>query len=896
VLRHGAVNPATGSKSLKTLTVDPFCGLHYDSPLMPVRAAVFLLFLLSGAVGLIYEVLWLRMLILIFGSTQFAVSTILTAFMAGLALGSFLFGRMIDRRGHPLLWYGYLEIGIGLYALLVPFLFDALVPIYRGIWESFAPDFFVFSLLRFFFVLLVLILPTTLMGGTLPILSKFVTRRDDAIGLSVGSLYAINTFGAVLGTAISGFVLIPVWGTQGTIGIAATLSIVIGVAALALGVAGRSARAAAAGSGPPAPSVRPGSPERMPAEARLLLWVLGGSGFVAMMYEIAWTRVLALIIGSSVYAFTIMLTTFLVGLAVGAAVVARLADRLRGRFAVEGLIALLTGTALAAFGTMMLFNALPYQFARLYHDVRGQNALIFTLKYGIAFVVMLPPTLLIGGIFPLVVRACAGHLSRLGRSVGVVYASNTIGTILGSFLAGFFLIPMIGIQGSLKLAILADLALALVLVWGATRAVREMTGWPVARRLAGVAFLVMLGAGLAWATPPWDTIVMNSGVYQYADDMEESDLTPEGFQRFMVEGLDLKYYREGMTTSVMVVREQSTGVYLLAVNGKIDASSEGDLPTQLLSGHLPLLLAQDPRTALVIGYASGITVGAVTQYPVEQVTAVEIEPAILEASHYFDEFNHKPLENPKVRVVRNDGRNFLLVNDETFDVIISEPSNPWMTVASNLFTREFFELGHRRLSPGGVFAQWLQLYGMSPDDLKVLMRTFQSVFPHVLVFNTIEDADLILVGSDRPLSFDLDEMKRRMSDLSVLVDLRRVRVYTPEDILSYFLFGSEEMARFTGPGPLNTDDNALIEFRAPKSLHYETRGANTAALRQVTVEPLSYAGAREGDEARIRDGAEMVKAFMRRDMLSRAREVLAGTPGLAESDEGRELERLLASR
>jgi len=863
---------------------------------MPVRAAVFLLFLLSGAVGLIYEVLWLRMLILIFGSTQFAVSTILTAFMAGLALGSFLFGRMIDRRGEPLRWYGYLEIGIGLYALLVPFLFDGLVPVYRWIWESFAPEFFVFSLLRFFFVLLVLILPTTLMGGTLPILSKFVTRRDEAIGLSVGSLYAINTFGAVLGTAISGFVLIPVYGTQGTIFVAATLNIFVGLSALGLGLTARAGRRAALpAASNPAPETS-GPVERMPAEARLLLWVLGGSGFVAMMSEIAWARVLALVIGSGVYAFTIMLTTFLVGLAVGAAVFARLADRLRGRFAVEGIIALLTGTAVAAFGTMLLFNELPYQFARLYHDVRGYSTLIFTLKYGIAFIVMLPPTLLLGGIFPLVVRACSPHLSRLGRSVGVVYASNTVGTILGSFLSGFFLIPMAGIQDSLMLAILADLALALVLVVGATRAVRELTGWPMARRLAGVGFLMLLGAGLAWAKPPWDTIVMNSGVYQYADDMEEPDLTPEGFQRFMVEGLDLKYYREGMTTSVMVVKEQSTGVYLLAVNGKIDASSEGDLPTQLLSGHIPMLLAPDPKTALVIGFASGITVGAVTQYPIDKVTAVEIEPAILEASHWFDDYNHRPLDNPKVRVVRNDGRNFLLVDDEKFDVIISEPSNPWMTVASNLFTREFFELGHRRLNPGGVFAQWLQLYGMSPDDLKALMRTFHSVFPHVLVFNTIEDADLILVGSDRPLRFDLDDLARRMEDLSPMVDLRRVRVYTPEDLLSYFLFGTKEMARFTGRGPLNTDDNALIEFRAPKSLHYETRGANTAELRQVTVEPLTYAEDLESDADRIRHGAEMVKAYMRRDMISRAREVLADTPGLAGSEEGQELERLLAGR
>jgi spermidine synthase len=299
-----------------------------------------------------------------------------------------------------------------------------------------------------------------------------------------------------------------------------------------------------------------------------------------------------------------------------------------------------------------------------------------------------------------------------------------------------------------------------------------------------------------------------------------------------------------------------------------------------------MLLAPEPRNAMVIGFASGITVGAVTRYPVESVTAVEIEPAILGASRFFDPFNHRPLEDPRVRVVRNDGRNFLLVNDRRYDVIISEPSNPWMTVASNLFTREFFELGRSRLAPGGVFAQWLQLYGMSPDDLKALMRTFHAAFPHVLVFNTIEDADLILVGSERPLTFDLDDLSRRMSLLDVSVDLRRVDVKSPPDLLSYFILGTREVEAFTGAGPLNTDDNALIEFQAPKSLHYETRGVNVALLRQATTHSGDYAPGLAGDAPR-RHALLMAEAFARRRMWSRARDAITALPDLAESEEGR---------
>ena len=872
---------------MKNRMIDGLSRVHYHPRPMPQRAAIFLLFFVSGALGLVYEVLWLRMLILVFGSTQFAVSTILTAFMGGLALGSYLFGRIVDRRTDPVRLYGLLEIGIGLYAIAVPFLFEQLVPVYRFIWNQFEPDFFVFSLLRFLFVLAVLIVPTTLMGGTLPILSKFLVTREESIGLSVGSLYAVNTFGAVAGTALTGFVLIPSWGTSRTIMLAAGLNLVVGLAAFLVWRAGVS----------PVDSsrLRDTAGPAIPPEARLILWVLGGSGFVAMIYEIVWTRVLALIIGSSVYAFTIMLTTFLVGLAVGAAVVSRIADRLKGRFAIEGMIALLTGTALAAFGTLLLFPELPYQFARIYHDIRGSNTWIFSLKFGMAFAVMLPPTLLLGGLFPLAIRYCAPHVEKLGRSVGMVYASNTLGTILGSFISGFFLIPHIGIQNSLLLAILLDLALAAVLVVGATGALRAMTGWPLRRRVVGAVLLVLLGAGLWFGAPAWNTLVMNSGVYQYADDMEEADLTREGFNRFMIEDIDLKFYKEGMTTSVMVVRERSSGVYLLAVNGKIDASSEGDLPTQLLSGHIPLLMNQDPKEILVIGFASGITVGSAAQHPIEKLTAVEIEPAILDASHFFDPFNHRPLEDPRVRAIRNDGRNYMLVTSDKYDVIISEPSNPWMTVASNLFTREFFELGRTRLKPGGVFGQWLQLYGMSPLDLQSLTATFHSVFPHVLVFNTIEDADLLLIGADHPLTIDMEAMARRMSDLSVKVDLMRLRIATPQDILSYLVFGTNEMDRFTGGAPLNTDDNALIEFHAPKSLHYETRGANTVELMKVLVDPTTYTVGLDDPGQRRAHYLSLADAYRRRSLFSRAREMLSTVPGLAESLEGQELIRKIDS-
>jgi len=836
---------------------------------MRLRAAILLLFFLSGAAGLAYEVLWLRMLILVFGSTQLAVSTVLTAFMGGLALGSFVSGRAIGRRldlDSLLKVYGVIEIGIGLYALTVPALFGALVPAYKAVADSVSPGFASSNMLKLALSLLVLILPTALMGATFPILSARVVAQAGAPGWSVGRLYAVNTLGAVAGVLATGFALIPVHGSRATLLVAAGTNIAVGAAALWLA------------RGEARLERRLVLPEPMPystasiGAVRPMVWILLGSGFAAMVYEVAWSRILALIIGSSVYGFAIMLATFLTGLGAGAGAGAWLARRAADRWISRLLAALLAGAATAAFGTLLGFGELPYLYARLHHQLEGGSASTLAIQFLMASAVMLPPTLLMGAIFPLAVRLVSPEATRVGRSVGTLYAANTIGAIGGSLLAGFYLIPAAGLQNSVILAILLDLALALVLLVAGGAAIPFDSRLRSARyRLAVAMLIAALGAAFWVFRPAWDILIMNGGVYHYVSDMEESDLTPEGFLSYMKGNLETQYYEEGETTSVLVAREKSTGAIVLSVNGKIDASSVGDLPTQLLSGHLPMLLARGAaRDVLVIGYASGITVGAVTRHLVDQVTAVEIEPAVLRASRYFDLFNHRPMEDRRVQIVRDDGRNFLLLGGRSYDVIISEPSNPWMKVASNLFTREFFELGGRRLSRGGIFAQWLQLYGMSPSDLRSMVRTFHDVFPHMLAFTTIRESDLVLLGSEAPLWFDLADMDSRMADPTVANDLARIRVTTPHDILSYFVFGDRETPGFTGEGPINTDDNALIEFSAPKSLHVETRGENALLVRIATVDPTEYVRGLDDPERIRKHRLALAEAFRRRGMNDRA--------------------------
>jgi spermidine synthase len=426
-----------------------------------VAPVIFFCFLLSGLSSLIYEVLWMRMLILIFGSTTFAISTVLTAFMGGLALGSFIFGRLIDRSRHPVPIYGAIEAGIGVYALLVPAIFSSLIPLYRQVWQSLHISFYLFSVMQFVLVTLVLIVPTTLMGATLPILSKYYSDRKDRLGWTIGTLYAMNTLGGILGTFLSGFFLLPALGVRMTTFLAASLNLLIGFIVLLLVKTGDVQDKVRPQVGKNISRSFEGEPLSR-AALRLVLVGFGLSGFASMVYEVTWSRVLAMILDSSTYAFTIMLTTFLVGIALGSFLMSRAADRLRRPLLTFILLEGAIGAS--SFVGLFLFAELPYLFLVLYRSFSDSLNLIFFSKFLLAFAVMFLPTLLIGALFPLVVRIYTPNLDRVGRSIGEVYSLNTLGCILGSFCSGFILVPLLGIQESILLAVGLNVLLASLLL------------------------------------------------------------------------------------------------------------------------------------------------------------------------------------------------------------------------------------------------------------------------------------------------------------------------------------------------------------------------------------------------------------------------------------------------
>ena len=825
------------------------------------------LFFLSGATALVWQTLWARELHLLFGTSTFAISTVLAAFMGGLGLGGWWMGRDADRVGHPLAAYGWLEVGIGAYALVFPLIVQAVTPLYLGLGRSLDGGPVVFGLAQFVIVGAALLLPTTLMGATLPLLARFATERLGDAGDRIGLLYGVNTAGAVFGTWFAGFYLLPWVGITWTTGLVAVTNVALGLAAL--GLARFSPDWASAGV---EGDVDAASHPALGAVAS----AMAIAGFASLIYEVAWTRVLVLMLGASVYAFSVMLLAFLIGIAIGGRWGGTLADRTLRVFGWEGVISLLVvveaSVGLGSWALLWVFPELPFLYVGVFTSLGAKRdpQLVWTASTMIAMLVMTPPAVLMGIAFPVAVRAVVTHAGALGGPVGRIYGANTWGGVLGAALAGFVLLPTIGVQRTVFLAAVANLAAAGVLVVFALPRTPRRWAW-----MGGVVVLMPLFAGAVFR-PPWNPMLMTAGMYQYVGTVKP---TRDAIYENAVTRFNLLFYEEGLSSVVTVAQNPKTGNVWLANNGKIDASTSHDMPTQVLVGLLPFAYADKPKDALVIGLASGITAGAVSQVSaLERLDVVELEPAIYRAARIFDPYNHHVLDDPRLHMHWNDGRNHvLLAKPDSWDVIVSEPSNPWISGVSNLFTREFMRLGRTRLRNGGVWSQWVQMYGMNREDLRSLLGTFARVWPHALLYATIEYADLVLIGADHPLDPD----PKRLFALAerepqVAAELARVKHVAPEKLASLYLMDRDGMLALAGDVGPNTDDNMRIEYSAPLNLHVETSSANVdLLLEHAQIPPMS-------DPVLL---AGLARVYVERDEVQRGYEAMARAFRLVAKDE-----------
>lgn len=763
-----------------------------------------LCFILSGATGLIYEVLWARMLGLVFGATTLAVSTVLAAFMGGLALGSALAARLAQRITKPLKTYGLMEIGIALYALLVPLLFRLIDHVYALIWQQFHPGYFTFSLWRFLLSILVLLVPTTLMGATLPVLAAALVRSSGRDANSVTRLYACNLAGAILGTLAAGFVLLPLLGVRTTIAVAAALNVIVGVIAIALQRRSRSHAAVAE-------QVEIDDPV---AEIdRKAFWFLAAlvSGFVTIGTQVSWTRVLTMIIGSSTYAFSIVVALFLIGLAIGAWIVARKdrSRRLRSSILVVEVL-----TAVSLLLSLFVLNQIPVLLINL--GLRLQVASwvgLLALQILSATLLILVPAVLMGMVMPLVLVWASSEGKKAVARVGRTYAINTVGAIAGAFFTGFVLIPKASTRFTLLFA-----ATCCLIVAGVAYRPTSSSGDPALKRSLAVGLALVFAIVLFIVAPRMNLADLSIGAYdslvrviaQTREGVMEDGPTPESNVH------ELLMYREGPTATVSVRRDQDT--VSMAINGRTNASdSIYDMPTQVMLGQLPLLIAPRIDNGLIIGYATGVTVGAMLQSPVQSVTCVELEPGTVAGSEFFNHINHRPLDDPRTHLIIDDARTFLRVTPNRYDMIVSEPSHPWVPGVANLFTKEFFELGRQRLNDDGIWVQWVQIYQLSTESLRSVLATYHKVFPHVLVFRVgglNKGKDLLLIGSNRPLN--LDRLEQRMTDQRIVAELARVDLKSEADVRGWFVCDESKLGPAVAGAKINTDDNMHIEMTVPR--------------------------------------------------------------------------------
>jgi|GEM_PF-230324 len=781
-------------------------------------------FLASGLAGLVHQVVWSRYLGLFIGSTSAAVTIVLAAFMGGLALGNHLFGRSADRSARPLALYAWLELGIGLYCVAFPELFGWLSDGYVAAAQNTGFGTTATFALKLLMAALAILPPTILMGGTMPVLAKAVVRSVREVTVGVGRLYFFNSGGAALGAAIAGFWWVPSLGLDGAIRLAGVLNLVL--AALFFAAARRRGAATPADDAPPtgdeAATDTQGVQAPVPDEddgaafshrqVKVAVLAIGLSGAASMLYEVLWSRLLALVMGSSTYSFTIMLVTFITGITLGSLAVSAAFRAEPSRDPVRWFAVCEVAIFASLLPLLPLYDDLPFYFAQIASLLdRTQEGFggYLAIKVVVAFVLMFLPTFFIGMTLPLASRIATKRMSHLGRSVGLVFSVNTVGTVLGAVLTGLVIMPAIGLEATFIVGLLLSLGIAsllLSIVSDLSRRVR--LGVPIVGILA-LTVVVGVGGG-------WDPLILNFGLFRHKEfghgSIEELRKQLEPFQVVEAEA--------GADTSVAILRDTRTDRIYMKVNGKTDAGTGGDMTTQLWLGHLGMLLQPDAKDALVIGLGSGITAGAVAQHPDARVDVVEISKAVVRGARFFSAYNNDVLNDEAVTLHVGDAKEFFKLHpDRRWDVVVSEPSNPWISGIGNLFSSEYFEEIRDHLAPGGVLVQWVHLYELDDRLLRIILNTVTAEFAHVELWQCNTE-DMLVVASSQPIAFQPEKVAQRLALDAVRQDLNRPHlphtIEAPVDVALLQMASSESVRTyFPGEPPFNRDTHPILEYEAP---------------------------------------------------------------------------------
>jgi spermidine synthase len=760
------------------------------------------LFFCSGMTALVYEVVWAKFLSQMFGSTIYAQTVVLASFMGGLALGNRIFGGWSDRLRQPVQTYGFLEIAIGIYAFSYPALDRLTNHVFVALGTPLVEHAGLLLALKGVLSAALLLGPTLLMGGTLPLLVAWLQQSASDAGRHSARFYSVNSLGAVLGAALAGFCLVQNFGMVMTLQITASVNVIVGTLAILI------SRKTAKGEPDLTKPDPTGAPQVVTPET--LRWagaLVALTGAVSMGLELLASRSLALIFGSSLQSFAVVLISFILGIGLGSAWIASPRRRERSN---ERMIILLLCLA-ATWVTLLVFNIEQwvdfYQIARtglgrtpvgyVYHEL---------LTVGIALVILGLPAAWIGAVLPLIIRAISHEDTPLGAKVGTLLTWNTLGAVMGTLITGFVLMPLVGLRNAFGVLALVLALVALII------AVRR--GWftGVAGAM-GVCLLIVclfIFGGNSWRN------VMSSGVFRIWETNFVSGLMAIRKQHFKI-----LFYEDGPDATVSV--EQVDGIIApaelgLRTNGKPEAGTQLDLSTQLLVAHLPMLAKPGAKDVFCLGLASGMTAGALLAYPVNRIDIAENCDAVIDASKLFGDWNHYVLEDPRTHLWHEDARTVLKLRPQLYDVIITEPSNPWFVGTGSVFSREYYELAASRLKPGGIMAQWFQIYETHDSIVDLVLRTFGSVFPYVEVWDA-GAGDIVLLGSNQPWHTGPEVFRQGFAIDRVKTDMWMIDIQSPEALMARQLASQRTGFAIAGKGPIQSDLFPIIEYAAPRAFY-----------------------------------------------------------------------------
>ncbi|MEZ6063995.1 MAG: fused MFS/spermidine synthase [Planctomycetaceae bacterium] len=758
-----------------------------------------LMFVGSGCSALIYEIVWFQLLQLVIGSSTISLGVLLATFMGGMCVGSLLFPRLVSSHRHPLRVYALLELSIGVLGIVLLTAMPLVGRIYVEDFGASSAELF----LRCVISAVCLLPPTILMGATLPAIARWVEASPAGIS-RLGFFYGSNIAGAVFGCLLAGFCLLRLFDMATATYVAASINAGVAFVSFAMAIAlPYSDGVRETASRPPGKTAAtPLSTSSRFAYPAILL-----SGMTALAAEVIWTRQLSLLMGASVYTFSIILAVFLVGLGIGSSIASTVVPRLKNPQIALGCCQMLLIPAIV-WTAITVTRSLPYWPIDV--SLATSPWLTFQLDLVRCAWAVSPAACLWGASFPLALASAAAGSRDPGRLVGSVYAANTVGAIAGALCASVLMIAWLGTQDAQRVLVaLAGVSALIMFV-----PLMLQASQPHSRRAAAamLSVVTLAGTGLSAYVPQIPTGLIAYGRYlpTYRDEP------------------DYLYFGEGMNASIAVSEDAMTGVRNFHVSGKIVASSEpADMRLQRMLGHLPALVHPRPRSVLVVGCGAGVTAGSFLPHPeIERIVICEIEPLIPPAAgKYFSRENHHVTDDPRVEIVNDDARHFIMTTTQHFDIITSDPIHPWVKGAATLYSREYFEWCRKRLNPGGVVTQWVPLYETSDAAVKSELATFFSVFPEGTVWsNDIggEGYDIVLLGQSEPTRIDVQALHARLLQndrQSVRESLAEVKFDTPVDLLLTYAGNGRDLQDWLADAELNRDANLRLQYLAGMGLN-----------------------------------------------------------------------------